>query len=274
MAEKGKSKTKPAAKGGGSRRGRMLLAALAVIMILAAVVVSFWLVKSFLFSHNTHFILRDVKVSSSGWWNGRTTKVREFLDLQNNDINLFKLKLDELRKKLENHPSIRKAEVDRILPDTLSVKIYERIPRAYLNDRNSRWVIDDTGIIMDRESSIRMDNGLPVILGLDKKQEISAGMTMPDLLPIVNLLMLTITDFPDVRITNVSVNNPKMLTVILYYHGIDKRYIAYIPANRINTAADTREMLFRLRCNIDNALRTGSQKNVIYLGYSGMGVMR
>lgn len=273
MAEREKTKAKPAAKAG-SRRWRMALAALAMLMLVSSLVVSFWLVNSFLFSNNNHFRLKEVQVSSSGWWNKRTTKTRELLNLPSYDTNLFKLDLRELRAKLENHPSIRQAEVSRILPDTLEIKIIERIPRAFLNDIKSRWVIDDSGMIMDRESSIQMDNGLPVILGIDGRINLAPGGNIPELAPVLNLIMLTVTEFSDIKITSISVSNPRLLTIMLYYQGVDKRYIAYIPNNRINTSSDIREMLFKLRSNIDNALRAGDTRNVIHLGFSGMGVMR
>ena len=273
MAEKDKTKTKPAGKAI-SRRWRITLAILAVLMLAAAAIVSFWLVKSFLFSHNNHFNLREIRVTSSGWWNQRTTKIREILDLPSEDVNLFRLDLHDLRSRLENHPSIREAEIDRILPDTLDIHLIERIPRAYLNENKSRWVIDDTGIVMDRESSIQMDNGIPVIHGIDDNLHLAAGMKIAELAPVLNLIMMTVTEFSDIKISDISVNNPRQLTLILYYNGIERRYKVIFPANRINSTVEIREMLFRLRTAISSALRNGNSGNVIHLGFSGQAVLR
>ncbi|MDD3118598.1 MAG: FtsQ-type POTRA domain-containing protein [Victivallales bacterium] len=273
MAVRGKSRVKTTGKTI-SRRWRMLLAMVAVLMLAAAAAASFWLVKSFLFSRNNHFRLHRVQVSSTGWWNGRVAKVREILDLPSDDVNLFLLDLRRLRAKLEDQPSIREAEVDRVLPDRLDIHLIERIPRAYLNESGSTWVIDDAGMVMDRDSCIRMAGGIPVIHGLDPKLRLFAGGQLSELQPVLNLIMMTITEFSDMRIQDISVNNPRQLTLILYYNGISRRYKVIFPVNRIHTPSDIREMLYRLRSVIRTALRNGNNGHVINLGFSGQAVIR
>ena len=173
----GKSKTTTSKATGNkikSRRLRLFLALTVSTLAVAAAIALFWGTSCFLFTHNRHLRLKNVKVFSIGWWNNRTTEVRKIINIPLG-TNLFKVDLKEVKTKLEEHPSIKSAQVARVLPDTLAVKITERIPRAYLFDSNSKWVVDETSMVMDRKQCVDLDRNLPVILGLDRNTKIEAG---------------------------------------------------------------------------------------------------
>lgn len=271
MAIKGKASENKSGKTGGgmlaSRRLRLFLAALTVITVIASLVALFWGATRFLFTGNDHLVLKKVKVFSTGWWNDKDIKVREVMNV-GNGINLFAIDLRAMRERLEHHPSIRKASVARILPDTIAVKIVERIPRAFLFDSKSKWVVDETGMVMDRDTCIALDGNLPVIIGLDRKRDIKAGMELPELNSALELIMFTITEYHDFKIATVSVSNPRELRAIVYYKDYDRPYKAYMPSQNI------REMLFVLRDCIAKAMRIGDPRRVVNLNYKGQAVLR
>lgn len=257
---KGSEKTK-------SRRWRFIFAAFAAVVLLAAAVVLFWLTCGFLFTRNHHLTLKKITVSSTGWWNGRAGRVKDVLGVKDH-TNLFQLDLKKLRDSLEDQPSIRQATVSRILPDTLAVQIVERIPRAILFDNKSKWVIDESGIVMDRDSCVAIEKSLPVIMGIDRRLKIEPGLEMPELLPCLNLIMLTNTEFTEFRIAAVSVRRQDELTFIAFYQNEEQSYKVFMPAKNL------REMLLRLRSTIAKAARTGDYRRSVNLNFKGQAVLR
>jgi len=251
-----------------SRRWRFILAALAVVIIVAALVAGFRFTSGFLFGDNPHFMLKRVTVTSTGWWNGRSSRVREVLGLSDS-VNLFQIDLKKFREILEDQPSIRQASVYRILPDTLAVEVVERIPRAALFDSQSRWVIDETGIVMDRETCIGAERNLPVIMGLDRKRRVEAGVEMPELQPALNLITLVNTEFTDFRITAISIRSQDQLTFIVFYQNEEQSYKVFMPVTK-----DLREMMFCLRSTIAKAIRLGDYRRSVNLNFKGQAVLR
>ena len=96
---------------------------LVLFLFLTAIAVAVVLVlygAQLLSSKNRHFLLRDVKVESSGWWNKKNRKVMNDLNLEIGKTNLFDLDLKKLRQTLLNmEPSIAKVSLKKVLPDTL-----------------------------------------------------------------------------------------------------------------------------------------------------------
>jgi len=264
MATKEKAKGTEKSK---SRRWRFIFAAFAVVLLVAGLVMGFRFTSGFLFNENPHFLLKKITVTSTGWWNGRSARVREVLGL-NDNVNLFQVELKKLRDMLEEQPSVRQASVYRILPDTLAVEIVERIPRAALFDSQSRWVIDETGMVMDRETCIGAERNLPVIMGLERKRKVEAGVEMPELLPALNLITLVNTEFTDFRIAAVSIRRLDELTFIVFYQNEEQSYKVFMPAK------DLREMMFCLRSTIAKAIRTGDYRRSINLNFKGQAVLR
>lgn len=80
--------------------------------------------------------------------------------------NTFLINLEEISKKIENHPYIYKAEVNRILPNKLSVEYIERKPYASLKYIESYVLTDKYGYILE----ILKENtypDLPIIYGIE-----------------------------------------------------------------------------------------------------------
>lgn len=96
----------------------------------------------------------------------------------------FSLRLEEIKERLIAYPLIRKADLEKIFPDTLKLTLYGREPLVIaLVDVPGRTVpvaIDEEGVLFQIGSAIT-DWELPVISGL-KFQNLRAGMELPEML--------------------------------------------------------------------------------------------
>ncbi len=270
MAEK-KQQTKVSRKTGAkkslSRRWRILLAALSVTIIIGGLIAVFWMASQFLFSSNPHLNLKHVVVESSGWWDGKSAEVSTQLGVSPG-VNLFQLNLPFLCRKLEEHPSIKKAYVARVLPDTLAVKVIERIPRAYLFDNRSKMLVDDSGMIMDRDSCVQLGNDLPTILGLERTPELKPGNVLESVLPALAMIMLCKTEFTELTPATINVMLPGKLNAIVYYKNIRRPYKVSMPNENIR-------FLLNTLCNcIEQARRMNDPRTSINLNYKGRAVLR
>lgn len=95
------------------------------------------------------------------------------------DQNIFQIDLEQLRKRLEEAPFIRKAEVERRLPDVLVIRVEERMPIAWVSapalgilpDGSGHAVlIDRDGVALRGEQLLSAFGDLPVIQadGIDR----------------------------------------------------------------------------------------------------------
>ena len=168
---------------------RLGMIASGIMIILAIIVLSIWFTSQSLFDRNDHFILNRVIVRSGGWWKSRSKEVSSVLNIKPGETNLFSIDLAKKRKELEAEPSISKVSISRILPDTLSVDITERIPSAFLHFRDNKRIVDADGMVMSTESCINVDKNLPVITGFrSKEEELLPGNKLQQVTPALNLL--------------------------------------------------------------------------------------
>ena len=221
-----------------SRRTKILLgAAVVLLLITGAVFLSIYSSKA-LFMENPRLILKNVVVKSSGWWAGKDNYAALKLDLKKGTTNLFSLDLAKLRKKLEEESSIQKVVIARKLPDTLEISITERIPRAVLHNRKSSRLLDSDCIVMQKEKSVNISGSLPLIGGF--RDDIPAfGKEFPALRSSMELIMLTVTEFPEIQIQVIDARDPDSLRFLMYYKK--SRSVSY----RVNIPAKG----MRLRLN-------------------------
>lgn len=80
--------------------------------------------------------------------------------------NIFYYAKNKYEKELMKNPYIEAAEIDKVYPDTLSVKIEEREVIAYVMYSESTYLyIDKEGNVLEVKNSF--SDNLPVIIGLD-----------------------------------------------------------------------------------------------------------
>lgn len=109
------------------------------------------------------FYIGDIKVSGNSIVS--SSEIIKSLNMGSNpNINAFLSSRAE--KNIVANPYIKTAEVTKEYPDTINIKISERIPRAYVkvNKMDMYLLIDDEGMIL--ESAGMPKEKLPVIAGL------------------------------------------------------------------------------------------------------------
>lgn len=96
----------------------------------------------------------------------------------------FGLNPEEIQKKLEAYPLVKKAIVEKVFPDTLKLTLYGRealvIALAQIEGRSVPLVIDAEGVVFQIGLSIS-ELDLPVISGL-QFDDLKAGMELPGML--------------------------------------------------------------------------------------------
>lgn len=208
--------------------------AISILMItLAGVVLLFWLATRSLFSKSSHFTLKYVDVRSTGWWKSRDAEVIKILGITPGITNLFELKLPELRKILEKQPGIEQVTMARILPDILQINIIERIPRAFLFQPESSWVVDSSGVLMISSSCVNLKRDLPYITGFSYDDNLRPGHDLPQVKPALALINLAAVRYPEIRIVRVSLNNPQELNAVFYTPGVPNKFYLQMPRGKL-----------------------------------------
>ena len=95
------------------------------------------------------------------------------------DDNLLLLSTADVAAKAETLPWVRSAEVDRMLPGTVRVRITERVPAMVVALGAARWTIDARGFVLD---SGAVNAKLPILGGAETGDiEIGAQLTTPEI---------------------------------------------------------------------------------------------
>lgn len=135
-----------------SKRRRLALA-LAVVAGLAALAwMAFW-----------SPVLRVRSVELVGAEHTTSEEVIEVTGLGEDD-NLLLLSTAEVADQAETLPWVRAAEVDRMLPDTVRVRVVERDPAVVLSIGAARWTLDARGHVLAPGTVAK---NLPVLAGVE-----------------------------------------------------------------------------------------------------------
>ncbi len=240
---------------GSKRKFKLILWGCAVLLILGAVTWGIIKLPAMFYSRNPRIRFRNIEIDSTGYWQKNPNLLLDRLDLKKGTY-LFSINLEQLRKKLEKIPSIESAEVRLVLPDTLKIKIIERIPRAALFKVDSQAVIDASGITMPRHESSAGNQRLPVIRGL-RNEDISTQVK-----PALRLILNALSNYQDIAIQEISLATPGELQVKLFYRN-RKQCTVLFP---VQEEEDYNYLLSVLQTTI---LRSGSSWNTFDLRYKG-----
>ena len=227
--------------GRGKRMALFCLLLLLALALVAGMVLLLLRLPGSLTARNPRFTLKRIKVSSSGYWQGRDRELarRISVGIQNVDS----------------------CEVLLVLPDTLELNLTERVPRAVLFASGGNTVVDEFGFQFKRGESSAAKHRLPVIYGFRAGVEMTRQMA-----PALALIMTTIRDYPDISVEAVSVSSPYRMTVRLTYRG--QRCTAIFPLRQ-----DYRFLLNTLQSSILKIAPTGVVGRTFDLQYSGRVVM-
>ena len=232
------------------RSVRIWAALISVLLFLTGTVLLVWLLSSRMVTENPRFVLNRVLVQShkGGFWHQRKNLVCDILRIREGESNLFQLDPGEMRKRLqEREPSIQSVRVIRELPDTLNVEITERIPVAQLEKSN--LVIDAHAILMEKSRCMNISASLPVIHSDASVLKYPPGASISRYRPIVKMINLTRTSFPDLRVGTILLVEKKYLKCTIYYKNDPKYYIVTLPprdlSHYLNVLTNTLQQLRR-----------------------------
>ena len=212
-------------------------------------------------ARNPRFTLKRIKVSSSGYWQGRDRELARRINVTAGTDNLFALDAGAIRRRVLGIQNVDSCEVLLVLPDTLELNLTERVPRAVLFASGGNTVVDEFGFQFKRGESSAAKHRLPVIYGFRAGVEMTRQMA-----PALALIMTTIRDYPDISVEAVSVSSPYRMTVRLTYRG--QRCTAIFPLRQ-----DYRFLLNTLQSSILKIAPTGVVGRTFDLQYSGRVVM-
>jgi len=242
---------------------RISLAALLVLIVIGGTGLLIKLAADAFFFKNEHFILRHIVVKSPGWWSGRSEKVAGILGLKVNEHNLFAIDLEKNRALLEAEPSIGQVSIVRVMPDSLIVKITGKIPRAVLYDRRSKWLINDSSTVMDRDNCIRISRDLPVIYGFQTSAALTEGMELKETTQALELISLVIRFYPEIKLLTINIRDRKFMDIKLFYGRSNGVYSVKIPKEQLPY------MLKMLKSSLHQAQSTGEKRRVLNMTYEG-----
>jgi cell division protein FtsQ len=81
-------------------------------------------------------------------------------------LNIFGVDIFECKKRIEDNPNIVKAELSRLFPDTVRIKVYEREPIAIL-EIGKNYLVDGESVLLSWDERWNVKE-LPVITGVEK----------------------------------------------------------------------------------------------------------
>jgi cell division protein FtsQ len=103
---------------------------------------------------------------------------------------LYKADLTAIQHNVKSHHYIKDVIVERSLPNTIHIKIKERIPIAIVN-RSDNFYLDEDGVILPKNISNKIFD-LPLISGVSASEPVSLGsiIKQPDVIETLRLLSL------------------------------------------------------------------------------------
>lgn len=249
-----------------------LLRALIVLFVLmgVAAALAFGLValRRVLFTSNPRFQLREIVVQSEGYWQERSAQLASRLGVHTGD-NLFSLDPGALRRQLAAIPNVQDCEVTRILPDTLKLRVVERIPRAVLTSPGGRWVVDEEGVVIPRAESMLAGRQLPVFLGVSDRN-LEGGMRAEKLRPALDIIMQVARNFRDFEIRAIHMQGGDKINMIMRFRG-QKMCQALIP---VGGNRNIGLLLTALQSAIIHAERRGDKRGIFDLSFDGNVIIR
>lgn len=255
------------------RSVRIWLAVIIIFSVFGGGALFVWLTAKNMFSENPRFAVRTITVKSVGYWKGREREICDMLKIRPGISNLFALDLGGLRGRLAREASIEHVSVQRILPDTLIIDITERIPRAFVNSHpstNPVWVVDSNCVLMESAKCMNIDNSLPVIIGVRPDTAPVPGMKIPSILSAMDLIMLTVRDYPMINIAYVSLIQPGQLVCGVFYRNNrnpEDAFRIYLPEKNL------RESILKMVTAIEKVQKENNPTRQINLMYEGRGVL-
>jgi cell division septal protein FtsQ len=130
--------------------------------------------------------------------------------------NILHVDLEQFRVKLLESPWVQSAELWRVLPSTVHVRIVERTPLAVARLRGQLYLVDAEGVIIDSYGPRYRDFDLPVVDGL--MTDAPGGPVIdPERIRLVERVFHDVSVRADLfrRMSQLDVSNPRNAVVLL-----------------------------------------------------------
>jgi cell division septal protein FtsQ len=144
--------------------------------VAAGAVLALWLLhmgtRRLFFTDNPHFSLQTIAVTiESG--TVTPTEIRDRLELTLGEHNVYAIDLAQIRTLLLQDPTIRQAEVRRVLPDTLAITVWGRTPVAQML-KSGGAMLDAEGFVLP--AATRPEHRrLPIVTPFDPDAPYAVG---------------------------------------------------------------------------------------------------
>ncbi|MBW2477760.1 MAG: FtsQ-type POTRA domain-containing protein [Deltaproteobacteria bacterium] len=147
-------------------------------------------------------------------------EILEASDIQVGD-SLFDLDLHMIGRKIEEHPWVAKADVERVFPDQVVIRITEREPRAIV-DLGYLYYVDDDGVVFKvLGSEDQLD--FPVITGIDRQSLLEDSESVENSIKMALALMNALeqgTLFNLKHVSEIHYEPQEGLTLYTYRGGV------------------------------------------------------
>lgn len=274
-----------------SRKTKITFGILISVTALTVIVIGLWLAWNNMFRQNDRFYVVHVNVTSAegrGKWHGKVKEVMPVVvqskyDRKKSDVpkqelspddklfSLFEIDVKKLRQKLEKVPEIEKVSVQRILPDTLDIRIVERIPVAFLARANSEKLVDRNAVVIRKSHSIDIAGLIPVIRNF-KEALPGNGEVFDEIKSALEFIRLyrEVGDFAVLKIVDVNLAKDDFISMRIHYGGDRNDYYNIIDVPRMNPE----EGMDRILSAIQASKREGTNRRNIILRYNGQAVLK
>ena len=147
------------------------------LCIIFFLLINFEKKTNFIFNHcynffskliNHNFVLKINKIKFSGLNNLDEAFLLKHTGLKTN-ISIFQIDLDLLRKKIIEIEIVSEVLIERILPNTLSIKIKEKNPVGFVQNNDNYQIITDDGSIISK-IKIHNSSNLPIFVGKNSEK--------------------------------------------------------------------------------------------------------
>ncbi len=114
-------------------------------------------------------VLRVTSVTVNGLV---TLKAADVAQLAGLDIGRSYLGIDENRVKenVESNRYLVFESLEKRFPNTVILNVRERVARANLMVMGVTYVLDEDGMVLERENTVSLDNGLPTVTGMQARE--------------------------------------------------------------------------------------------------------
>jgi cell division septal protein FtsQ len=152
-------------KGTTARRGALVFSGILLGgVLIVGVLFALGYIGSFFFSRNPHFQIKTVDVSIESANRLTPAELKDYVQV-GPGTNLFQVDINTLRAALESVPVVESVSIERRLPDTLIVKVFERVPVVQVE-----WTLREDPFLVDRHGVVlyqpRGTSSLPLIEGM------------------------------------------------------------------------------------------------------------